>query len=90
MSCPTCRAPWRGTSECPRCGSDLAPLMRVCAAAWRHRRAAAAALAAGEWSDALHHARTAKQFDTKESAEAWIHSPDGAETIARVLQPGRK
>ena len=30
------------------------------------------------------------QFDTKESAEAWIHSPDGVETIARVLQPGRK
>ena len=29
MSCPTCRAPWRGTPECPRCGSDLAPLMRV-------------------------------------------------------------
>ena len=30
------------------------------------------------------------QFDTKESAEAWIHSVDGVETIARVLQPGRK
>lgn len=62
MTCPTCRAPWRETSECPRCGSDLAPLMRVCAAAWRHRRDAAAALAAGQWSDAIHHASEAQQL----------------------------
>ena len=69
MTCPTCRAPWRETSECPRCGSDLAPLMRVCAAAWRHRRAAAAALAAGQWSDAVHHAREAKQLQRTEAGD---------------------
>ena len=61
MTCPTCRAPWRETSECQRCGSDLAPLMRVCAAA--------AALAAGQWSDALRHAREAKQLQRTEAGD---------------------
>jgi predicted amidophosphoribosyltransferase len=69
MTCPTCRAAWRETSECPRCGSDLAPLMRVSAAAWRHRRTAAAALAAGQWSDALHHAQEAKQLQRTEAGD---------------------
>ena len=27
------------------------------------------------------------QFTTHESAETWIHSPEGVETIARVLHP---
>ena len=30
------------------------------------------------------------QFATHEGAESWIHSPEGAETIARVLQPRRQ
>jgi predicted amidophosphoribosyltransferase len=44
--CPTCRAPWRGATACPRCGTDLGPLMRVAARAWELRAAARAALAA--------------------------------------------
>ena len=69
MTCPTCRAPWRGTSECPRCGSDLAPLMRVSVAAVRHRHAAADALAAGEWSAALRQAAEATWLQRTEAGD---------------------
>lgn len=69
MSCPTCRAPWREQTECPRCGSDLAPLMRVAAAAWRHRAAAADALAGGLWGEALHHAREANRLQRTEAGD---------------------
>jgi hypothetical protein len=34
--------------------------------------------------------RVPMQFETHQSAEAWIHSSEGAETIARILQPARK
>jgi antibiotic biosynthesis monooxygenase (ABM) superfamily enzyme len=34
--------------------------------------------------------RIALQFATHESAESWIHSPEGVETIARVLHPRRQ
>ena len=29
------------------------------------------------------------QFETQESADTWIHSPEGAETIAQLLKPAR-
>ena len=69
MSCPTCRAPWREQPECPRCGSDLAPLMRLSAAAWRHRAAAADSLAGGRWIEALHHAREANRLQRTEAGD---------------------
>lgn len=46
--CPTCRAPWRCAALCPRCGSDLTPLMRVAKRAWELREAARVALGAGD------------------------------------------
>jgi hypothetical protein len=70
MRCPTCRAPWREETECARCGSDLAPLMRLAAAAWRHRRAAAEALAAGRLDDARYHAREANRLHHTERGTA--------------------
>jgi hypothetical protein len=63
MRCPTCRSPWREQPECSRCGSDLTPLMRVAAEAWRERAAAADAIGAERWSDALHHAREANRLE---------------------------
>jgi hypothetical protein len=36
--------------------------MRIAAAAWRHRRAAIGALAAGNQGDAMHHAREANSL----------------------------
>lgn len=57
--CPACRAPWRGVATCPRCGADLAPLMRLVTRAWTLREAARAAFVAGEGATALDRAREA-------------------------------
>lgn len=46
--CPTCRSPWRGVATCPRCGTDLAPLMGVAARAWELRESARLALCGGD------------------------------------------
>jgi hypothetical protein len=62
MTCPTCRSPWREQTECPRCGSDLAPLMRVAAAAWRHRVAAVEALREGRVEEGMLHVREADRL----------------------------
>jgi hypothetical protein len=78
MRCPTCRAPWREQPECSRCGSDLAPLMRLWADAWRYRAAAAAALAGQRWSEALHHAREANRLHRTEAGDDLL-------LIARLL-----
>ena len=60
LRCPTCGAPWRGATICPRCGSDLAALMRVAHRAWELREAARTALrAGGRAADALALAQTA-------------------------------
>ena len=69
MRCPTCRAPWREQLECSRCGSDLAPLMRLSAEAWRHRTAAAGSLAGERWSEALDHAREANRLHRTQSGD---------------------
>jgi hypothetical protein len=52
LRCPTCRVPWRGVSVCPRCGTDLAALMRVAVRAWQSREAARAALHTGSAPEA--------------------------------------
>jgi hypothetical protein len=52
LSCPVCRARFRGTATCSRCGADLARLMRLAAGAWRLRRRSRAALLEGDWNAA--------------------------------------
>jgi hypothetical protein len=42
--CPVCRARFRGTRECSRCGADLTVLMVLAARAWRLRQACRQAL----------------------------------------------
>jgi predicted amidophosphoribosyltransferase len=76
VTCPTCRSPWREQPECPRCGSDLTPLMQLAAEAWRHRAAATAALADGRWPDALHHAAAADR----------LHRTDAGTDLLRVTR----
>lgn len=51
--CPVCRAKFRGTVICGRCGVDLAPLQRLVRDAWRARCRARAALAAADLPRAL-------------------------------------
>ena len=72
MRCPTCRAPWREEPECPRCGSDLAPLMHIAAAAFHHRTAAGEALTTGRWSVALHHATEANRLHRTERGDSLL------------------
>lgn len=72
MRCPTCGTAWREQPECPRCGSDLAPLMRVATEAWRHRLAAAGSLAGERWSEALQHAREANRLQRTEGGDGLL------------------
>ena len=53
LTCPVCKARFRGTVVCSRCGGDLAPLMRIAARAWRLRCRAVAALQKGDVDAAL-------------------------------------
>ncbi|MBI4871402.1 MAG: hypothetical protein HY814_07530 [Candidatus Riflebacteria bacterium] len=47
-TCPVCRARFRGSAACSRCGAELAPLMRLIVRAAGLRSAALEALSAGE------------------------------------------
>lgn len=69
MRCPTCNTAWREQPECPRCGSDLVPLMRVAAEAWRHRVNAADSLVGEHWSEALHHAQKASRLQRTKAGD---------------------
>jgi hypothetical protein len=46
--CPVCQARFRGSSECSRCGADLATIMGLAAGAWRMREASRQAIAGGD------------------------------------------
>ena len=67
--CPACRAPWRALATCPRCGADLAPLMRLAARAWAQREATRAALLAGGAAEALAMARAAYALERTPRAQ---------------------
>jgi predicted amidophosphoribosyltransferase len=75
--CPTCRAPWRGVTICPRCGSDLTAIMRVAAKAWELREAARAALCAGD--------RPAYALDLARAACRLHATPQGQRLLALAL-----
>jgi hypothetical protein len=75
--CPTCRAPWRGVTICPRCGSDLTAIMRVAAKAWELREAARAALCAGD--------RPASALDLARAACRLHATPQGHRLLALAL-----
>jgi hypothetical protein len=53
LKCPVCAAGFRGVEICPRCGTNLEPLMRMTARAWALRRASRAKLHAGDLAAAL-------------------------------------
>jgi hypothetical protein len=66
--CPVCRARFRGSIECSRCGADLTIVMSLAAAAWRMRQAARQALADNDPERARMLSR---------QAEAICHTPAG-------------
>lgn len=74
--CPVCRAPFRGIVECPRCGADLAPVMRLVAAAFRERMQARSALRSLDVPAAARHAEHALA----------LHGTDAGRRLLRIAE----
>ena len=58
--CPVCRATFRGTVQCSRCGADLTRLMKLEASAHRAREAAREALRNDDFAQAAEFAAHAQ------------------------------
>ncbi|MBI4864187.1 MAG: hypothetical protein HY815_28615 [Candidatus Riflebacteria bacterium] len=69
LSCPVCRARFRGTTACSRCGAELTPLMVLALRAHRLRQSAREALRAGDFQLA---------HDLATDAEELCSTPQGA------------
>jgi hypothetical protein len=64
--CPVCRAPFRATRECSRCGADLARVMSILAKAQISREHARAAIRSGEFHKAHLLAKQAQELHQTE------------------------
>lgn len=62
LRCPVCRAKFRGTRLCSRCGADLAPLMTLVERARRAREAARQAVSTDEPEAAVEAATQAQTW----------------------------
>jgi hypothetical protein len=60
--CPVCRARFRGSAICSRCGANLEPLMTLVARAYRFRNLAAQALQQGNYQQAERFAAQAQAY----------------------------
>jgi predicted amidophosphoribosyltransferase len=70
LRCPTCRAPWRQSALCSRCGTDLSTLMQVVRRAWELREAARRLVCEGtQPAEAVCLARTACQLHATPQAQ---------------------
>ena len=61
-TCPVCRARFRGSSRCSRCGADLTALMSLAAHAYALRQSARQSLKQGECGAALASAQAAQRL----------------------------
>ncbi|MBW1697386.1 MAG: hypothetical protein JRH18_17985 [Deltaproteobacteria bacterium] len=52
LRCPVCRAAFRGTRRCSRCGADLTILMSLAATARLYREQARKAIESGDFQNA--------------------------------------
>jgi hypothetical protein len=62
VSCPVCRARFRGSSQCSRCGADLTALLLLAAHAYVLRQAARQSLRQGDWQAALASVQAAQRL----------------------------
>ncbi len=62
LSCPVCRARFRASSQCSRCGADLSVLMLLAARAYVMRLAARQSLRQGDYRAALASAQDAQRL----------------------------
>lgn len=63
-ACPVCRATFRGSASCPRCGAALEALMSIAVRAWRLRQQAREALRNLDFATARQHAAAAQQLQS--------------------------
>jgi predicted amidophosphoribosyltransferase len=68
--CPVCRARFRGSRFCSRCGADLSPLMLLAAEAWQLRAAARSSLQVGEFERARQLASEAQNLQFTSAGES--------------------
>ena len=85
--CPTCGAPFRGQAVCPRCGTDLAPLMRVLVQAYRLRLSARASLDSGNAAMAETLAARAVQLHRTAEGISLLAQARGAGLPPRMAAP---
>lgn len=77
FQCPTCKAAWRNTVTCQRCGTELTSLMQAAVHAWTLRQAARAALCERHCpAEALALARASCRFH---------NTPQGQRLVALAL-----
>ena len=73
--CPVCRARFRGTATCSRCGADLAPLLLLIDHAYRLRGEARKELETGDFGRAQELAEEAETVcSTQKGRELWLLS----------------
>ena len=75
-TCPVCRASFRGTENCPRCGAHLSKLMLIVAHAYALRRTAVERVLAGDPKAAL------AAVEAAQGLQATMHG----ERLLRVCQ----
>lgn len=94
--CPTCRSPWRGVVTCARCGTDLAPLMRLAVKAWKLREEARLSLCAGDRAtDALSLTRAAYRLHATPRGKQLLvlallatgQMPEALALLERTIEP---
>jgi predicted amidophosphoribosyltransferase len=79
--CPVCRARFRGSRLCSRCGADLSPLMMLAARAWQLRERSRGALATGDPAYAAELANASQRLHRTPAGEAlrllatWLARP---------------
>ncbi len=66
LYCPVCRARFRSSRECSRCGADLTALMVLAAHAYLQRQSARQSLRQGDYWTALASAQAAQRLHTTE------------------------
>lgn len=62
LKCPVCRASFKETKECTRCGADIKPLMTVTAKAYVLRKAARDLMFLGDLDRSLEFAEKAQKL----------------------------
>ena len=93
-TCPVCRARFRGTAACSRCGADLSPLMRLASRAVRLRNQARKSLLQGrperarEWALAAESQMPSRAGRGIVLLARWLGSGSSGETDLRGAAAG--